>query len=80
MMTILELVFPLWPLLDHVFFLLSEHDKAEIFTADTLNLVFVEMLSFQQYGHQNIRKLPQGPDSHIYILPLVDLQESEQRV
>lgn len=65
---------------NHLFLLLSEHDKAGMFTADTLNLIFVEMLSFHQYGHQNISKLPQGPVFHIYILPLVDLQESEQSV
>lgn len=76
MKTILEFVFPLWPLLHHVLLLLSEHDKVGMFTADTLNLVFVKILSF----HQNIRKLPLGPVFKIYILPLVDLQETEQRV
>lgn len=59
---------------------MSEHRKAGMFTADTLNLVFVEMLSFYRYGHENISKLPRGPVFHIYILPLVDLQESEQGV
>lgn len=46
MKTILEFVFPLRPLLHHVLLLLSEHDKVGMFTADTLYLVFVKILSF----------------------------------
>lgn len=63
MKTILEFVFPLWPLLHHVLLLLSEHDKVGMFTADTLCLVFVKILSFS-LEHQETASGPSLQDLH----------------